>query len=114
MELQLTRAAERGERECHKNEPDDNGKSDEPAGRVAAPRTNCGIEPCERENRKGRSDEFMKKLFQNAPEPAKAARFNRMTRAAPSYNCRHRSSLAQFSRKKWSSGARPRGQGVVL
>ena len=97
MELQLTRAAERGEGECHKNETDDNGKSDEPACRVAAPRTNRGIEPGERENGKGRSDEFMKKLFQNAPETAKAARFDRVTRAAPLYNCRHRSSLAQFS-----------------
>src|SRR5712692_10340779 len=59
--------------EIHKYESHGNGDSDEPAGSVARPGAQGGVQPSQRENGKDRGNDLVKKLAKRAPETPKPA-----------------------------------------
>jgi hypothetical protein len=90
--LQLAGVAEGSHRKkrqqpCHRNR-----QNDPPARRVAGPGAKRGVEPAERQNRKRRADNFVKKLPEGAPQAAKTARGGSRCRARGGG---HRSILTQ-------------------
>lgn len=77
--LQLTSAAERGDREKYEQQGDGDGYADQPRRNVPSPGTKCRIEPAKSEHGKNSADHFVKKLPDDPPEALKSAQFARAT-----------------------------------
>src|SRR5438105_2385717 len=72
--LQLAGIAEGSHRKKRQQACYRNSQNDQPARRVAGPGAKRGVEPAQRQNRKRRADNFVKKLPEDAPQAAKTAR----------------------------------------
>src|SRR5271168_1614410 len=91
--LQIAGAAERGYRKKDEEDSDGCGDEDEPGGDVAPPSAEGGIEPDESDDGEECADDFVKKLFDGAPETGEAAWFCGSTRCG--HGRGHGRSLAQ-------------------
>ena len=90
---QLASPAERSHREKEKEQSHGNRKTDEPAGDVARPGAQRGVEPTQREDGEDRGDGLVKKLPERAPEAPETALLLR--RGSGAYGRRHKNILAQ-------------------
>lgn len=71
--LQLPGLSELSYGEKHEQDRHSNGDADKPAGSVARPSAQGGVQPSQRENGKDRGNDFVKKLAKRAPETTEAA-----------------------------------------
>src|SRR5712692_2632621 len=71
--LQLPSLAKRCYSEIQKYQRHGDGDADKPAGSVARPSAQGGVQPSQRENGKDRGDDFVKKLAERAPETTETA-----------------------------------------
>src|SRR5437879_9731328 len=90
---QLASPAERSHREKEKEQSHGNRKTDEPAGDIARPGAQRGVEPTQREDGEDRGDGLVKKLPERAPEAPETALLLR--RGSGAYGRRHKNILAQ-------------------
>ena len=104
---QLPGASERTYGESDKHEAHDDGYADKPVRDIAGPGTQRGIQPADGQNSEDGTNDFVKQLSEDPPEPPKSAGF--LPARHRTRNRGHTSILAQNPRMRgWPT--RPMGQ----